>query len=374
VAIDRAQADFPAYPVVVDYVFNNQRLDVLAETLKKANLDNRFYALPLGWSLANDTRAIIEGQSGRFWECLPDDKFGQAQPGLAQSDCVELLIFYELNKSLSGESRMRVGTQVAISNYLAKREKEESRSTGDENRIIDCYQTASGHTVNFEQAGNIRALIQQWRDKYPHDKELLPFVLATAAAVSTDFKAREQSLNYMSADQIRQAYRENQAIQQLSPADIGKYVRHPEDIAERVAGGKSGNGIGNGDAFRYRPRGLAYVNGKDEYQQLANSLPLKELMDDPDLILIPEFNALGFFYFYFKAESVPQLAAVKGVDWKKVKADDARVTAALDFVRRNGQGRYGYDPGEAAKIPAKSAMFSGCIALAREIEARLVLP
>jgi predicted chitinase len=364
VAIDRARRQFPPYPVVEDYAFGGQRLTVLAETLKKARLDNRFYQLPLGWSLSEDTRQIIEAQSGRYWECLPDDNFGQAQPGLAESDCVELLIYYELNKALTGQdSRRRVGTQVAISNFLVKKEREESRAGGDENRIIDCYQHATNRTVNLEQAGNIRALIQQWRDQYPEDRELLAFVLATAAFESTDFRAREQSLNYASAEQIlRTLGPSNAEIAQMMLAEIEKYVRHPEDLAEKLDGGKLGNGLGNGDAWRFRPRGLAYVRGRDDYQKVADSLHIREIMDNPDLMLVPEINALSFFYFYFKAESVPALtAAVGGSDWR----------AALAIVQRDAQRRYSDD--ESGEIVGKTQIFGACIANSRVMEARAAL-
>ncbi len=364
VAIGRAREDFPPYPVVANYVFNGATLNVQAETLKKARLDNRFYRLPLGWSLSDDTREIIEGQSGRYWECLPDDNFGQAQPGLAQSDCVQLLIYYELDKALTGDSRQRVGTQVAISNYLVKKEKDESKAGGgDENRIIDCYQHATNRTVNLEQAGNIRALIQQWRDQHADAKDLLPFVLGTAAFESTDFKAREQSLSYMSVDQIYRAWGQNAEIKELPSAEVQKYVRRPEDIAERLEGGKNGNGVGNGDAWLYRPRGLAYVSGKADYQKLADSLNIQDLLSNPDLLLIPEINALSFFYFYFKADTVPALAADVGKnDW----------AAALAVVQQNSRRRYSAEDGRT--ILEKTATFRTCIAEARVMEARAEVP
>jgi predicted chitinase len=353
VAIDRARRQFPPYPVVEDYPFGGKRLSVHAETLKKARLDNRFYQLPLGWSLSDDTRWIIEAQSGRYWECLPDGDFGQAQPGLAAGDCVELLIYYELNKALTAQdSKRRVGTQIAISNFLVRKEKEESRAGGDENRIIDCYQRATGRTVNLEQAGNIRALIQQWRDQHPDAGDLLTFVLATAAFESTDFKAREQSLSFASAEQIlRTLGSSNPEIRQMPPADLEKYVRHPEDLAEKLDGGKLGNGVGNGDAWRFRARGLAYVRGRNDYQKVADSLRIREIVDNPDLMLIPEINALSFFYFYFKAESVPALAAAAGgKDWK----------AALAIVQRDAQRRYSDD--ESGEIIHKTGIFGACIA------------
>jgi predicted chitinase len=108
-------------------------------------------------------------------------------------------------------------------------------------------------------------------------------------------------------------------------AEIEKYVRHPEDIAEKLDGGRLGNGVGTGDAWRFRPRGLAYVRGRNDYQKVADSLHIREIMDNPDLMLIPEINALSFFYFYFKTGSVPALAAAAGgEDWKAALAAPLR--------------------------------------------------
>lgn len=371
VAIDRARQDFRPYSVVSDYVFDGQRLSVQAETLKKVRLDNRFYRLPLGWSLSEDTREIIEAQSGRHWECLPGDNFEQAQAGLAQSDCVELLIYYELNKALTSDSRSRVGTQIAIANYLAKKEKVVSKAGGDENRIINCYQRTTKRTVNLEQAGNIRALIRQWRDQHqdPDEQALLAFVLATAAFESTDFRAREQSLSYMSVDELLKAWGTNAAFRNVSRADLEKYVRDPVDVAEKLDGGKLGNGAGNGDAWRYRPRGLAYVRGRADYQEVADSLQIKDLVDDPDLLLIPDINARSFFYFYFKTDSVPVLArALRNIDWQNVRATDPAVKSALEIVERDAQRSYSND--DSSDIIEKTRVFSTCIASAGMTETR----
>jgi hypothetical protein len=82
-------------------------------------------------------------------------------------------------------------------------------------------------------------------------------------------------------------------------------------------------------------------------------------MDDPDLILIPEINAVSFFYFYFKPESVPALAAAAGGnDWK----------AALAIVERNAQRRYG--DSDSGEIIGKTRTFGACIAKTRVMEAR----
>ncbi len=377
VAIDRARQDFPAYFIIRNYAFSDRKLNVRAGSLKEAHLDNEFYRLPLGWSLSADTRAIIEGQSGRYADCQPDDDFGQAQPGFAQSDCVQLLIYYELGKALTADdSRLRVGAHVAVTNYLAKQENNNRNAeAGDVNYIIACYQDVTNRTVTLEQAGNIRAVIHQWRLHHPHEWNLLPLVLGTAAFESTDFRAREQSLSYMSADQILKSWGRRRQIQTLPMAEVDKLVRQPKILAEMLFGGQSGkenlgNIPGTDDAWNYRPRGLAYVRGRQDYQKVADAMPLPGLMDDPDLMLIPDVSAFSFIYFYFNAGSVPALAnAVGNYDWAKAQGTDAQVRNALAIVQRDARRSYGQDKIDDITTAAK--VFGTCVAEApRKAEIR----
>lgn len=315
VAIDRATRDFQSFPVMNDYAFQGHKLSVYASTLKKVRLDNRFYELPLGWALSAKTREIIEGQSGRYWECQPDDHFEQAQIGLAPSDCVQLLIYHELSKTVGNENspqQRAVGRQIAISNYLMKEEQfaRKKDATDNESPIVACYRDRTRRTINLEQAGNMRALIKVWRDRYRNRDDLFGYVMGTAAYESSDFRTRRQSLLYTSSDQILRTWKDRFAdiAAETQAAEIERlYVGQPQALAEKVYGGLNGNGKSNGDGWKYRGRGLAFVTYKEEYQKFGKALRMPELVDDPDLIFIPKVNASIFIVDYFQDSSVAEL-------------------------------------------------------------------
>jgi predicted chitinase len=366
VMAEQARQNFPIYHIVDHYVFNYGAYSVQGHTFKNVKLDSRFYSLPLGWFLSENSRKIIERQSGQYWKCLPDSNFEQAEAGLNQSDCVQLLIYYELNKTWSGDSQRRISIQLAVSNYLIKKEKEERRSAGgDENRIIDCYQHATNGTVNLEQAGNIRALIQRWRIKYPGRGDLLAYVLGTAAFESVEFTAREQSLDFPSAEKILSTWGPSrEELRQTSLADIERlYVHNPSALAEMVYGGKRGQMIGNvpdsGDAWLYRPRGLALVTGRKNYQKVADSERIPDLMINPDLLLVPELNAASFIDFYFSETNVPALAdLISKKDWNGaraiVKENEREAPRALNAA----------ELASAEKVREIAEIFGACIARA----------
>jgi predicted chitinase len=358
VAIDRAGQDFKSYPIVENYSFNKQMLNVQGLTLKKARLDNRFYQLPLGWLLSEATRQIIEGQSGRYWECQPDSNFEQAQVGLAASDCVQLLIYHELNNSAGA-----VGSQVAISNVLIAEEKQRSKTASDANAIIACYRDRTGQTVNLEQAGNMRAVIDAWRDKNGHDRdELMGYVLGTAAFESSDFRTRRQSLYYTSAEAILRVQSSywKAAFDGVPLAIVESlYVRNPQALAEKVYGGKNQNGQGNGDAWLYRGRGLAFVTFKENYQREATRLHMPDVVTNPDLILIPEINARTFLNNYVPDGDVAALDnLVKINDWKaaRLKVRQVVVGRPLNAVEQDDEEK------NSDEVTKKAKVFTMCIA------------
>ena len=54
--------------------------------------------------------------------------------------------------------------------------------------------------------------------------------------------------------------------------DARPFAWNPEKLAEKVYGGRLGNGVGNGDGFRYRGRGLMQTTGKANYTAFANTI------------------------------------------------------------------------------------------------------
>jgi len=106
--------------------------------------------------------------------------------------------------------------------------------------------------------------------------------LAQCAHESGGFKALKENLNYRAVTlrKVFPKYFPDDAI-------ANAYAQKPEMIANRVYGGRMGNGDeASGDGFRYCGRGLIQLTGKSNYQAFAESIetPVEE---------IPEF--LGTF-------------------------------------------------------------------------------
>lgn len=74
--------------------------------------------------------------------------------------------------------------------------------------------------------------------------------------------------------------------------------RKPEMIANVVYSNRMGNGtIESGDGWKYRGRGLKQLTGKDNYTRCSKSLGV-DLVDRPELLLIPEYAALSAGWFW----------------------------------------------------------------------------
>lgn len=104
--------------------------------------------------------------------------------------------------------------------------------------------------------------------------------LAQCAHESGGFRALKENLNYRAVT-LRKVFPKYFPTDDLANA----YAQKPEMIANRVYGGRMGNGDEHsGDGFRYCGRGLIQLTGKDNYCRFAESIetPVEE---------IPEFLA-----------------------------------------------------------------------------------
>jgi putative chitinase len=68
----------------------------------------------------------------------------------------------------------------------------------------------------------------------------------------------------------------------FNPTSAAQYSRKPEMIANRVYGGRMGNGTeATGDGYKYRGRGFIQITGKDNYSRFAkdNDITLDEAVE-----------------------------------------------------------------------------------------------
>ena len=92
--------------------------------------------------------------------------------------------------------------------------------------------------------------------------------IAQCAHESGGFRALKENLNYRAVT-LRKVF------PKYFPDDAtaNAYAQKPEMIANRVYGGRMGNGPeASGDGFRYCGRGLIQLTGKNNYQNFADSI------------------------------------------------------------------------------------------------------
>jgi putative chitinase len=152
----------------------------------------------------------------------------------------------------------------------------------------------------------------------------LSHVLGQCAHESADFKILQENLNY-SADGLKKIF------PKYFPGNLNEsYAKQPEKIANRVYGGRMGNGIEtSGDGYRHRGRGAIQLTGRDNYAAFGKSVG-EDILANPDLVST-KYSVVSAFWFFDKNN----LWALcdKGVD-------DSTITSVTKRV--NG-GNHGLD-------------------------------
>ncbi|HLJ25466.1 MAG TPA: glycoside hydrolase family 19 protein [Candidatus Angelobacter sp.] len=92
--------------------------------------------------------------------------------------------------------------------------------------------------------------------------------LAQCGHESLDFTVLQENLNY-SAERLHQVFaRYFPTLESAQP-----YNRQPEKIANKVYGGRMGNGPeASGDGYKYRGRGAIQLTGRDNYRAFGKTL------------------------------------------------------------------------------------------------------
>ena len=146
---------------------------------------------------------------------------------------------------------------------------------------------------------------QEW---YEGLYEQLPkFAIVTPARVagfisqcqheSLDFTILTENLNYGDKG-LMSIFKKYYPDPSLAKA----HQRKPQLIANRVYSGRMGNGPeSSGDGYKYRGRGLVQLTGRSNYTQCSRDLFGDDcLVDDPDLLLNPEWAILSACWFWHK--------------------------------------------------------------------------
>ena len=114
---------------------------------------------------------------------------------------------------------------------------------------------------------------------------------------SGDFTVLQENLNY-GAKGLRGLFGKYFPNDDLAR----QYERKPEMIANKIYGGRMGNGPeASGDGWKYRGRGIIQITGKSNYAQCSKDLFQDDtLVRDPDLLREPEWAVLSGCWFWHK--------------------------------------------------------------------------
>ena len=119
--------------------------------------------------------------------------------------------------------------------------------------------------------------------------------IGQCAHESANFKTLEENLNYSAEGLMRVWPSRFPTLEAAQP-----YHRNPEKIANRVYGGRMGNGPEEtGDGWLYHGRGLIQLTGKDNYKMAGDALDM-DFVHSPDYVLVPKYAALTAGWFWNK--------------------------------------------------------------------------
>ena len=97
---------------------------------------------------------------------------------------------------------------------------------------------------------------------------------------SGGFKAFTENLNY-NPDTLRRVFPKYFK----TDTEAAMFARKPEKIANRVYGGRMGNGPeSSGDGWKFRGRGALQLTGHDNYKMLSEYLKRPDVMSNPNLV------------------------------------------------------------------------------------------
>lgn len=130
--------------------------------------------------------------------------------------------------------------------------------------------------------------------------------LAQCSHESNGFKVTQENLNYSAAGLVK-----------VFPKYFGEnlaaiYAKQPQRIANRVYGGRMGNGPeASGDGYKYRGRGFIQLTGKDNYNAFGLAIG-EDVAANPDEVSTSKYAALSAAWFW-SAHGLNALADAKDI-------------------------------------------------------------
>lgn len=133
--------------------------------------------------------------------------------------------------------------------------------------------------------------------------------LAQMGHESGDLRELQENLNY-SAKGLRGVFGKYFPTDDLAM----QYQRRPEMIANRVYGGRMGNGPeSTGDGWKFHGRGLIQITGKDNYTRCSHALYGDDrLLQEPDLICDVD-GAIRSACWYWNSRNLNDLADIQDI-------------------------------------------------------------
>lgn len=121
--------------------------------------------------------------------------------------------------------------------------------------------------------------------------------IGQCAHESANFTKLEENLNYSAEGLMKTWPSRFPTLEAAQP-----YHRNPEKIANRVYGGRMGNGTEEtGDGWLYHGRGLIQLTGKDNYTLAGDALNM-DFIHSPDYVLVPKYAALTAGWYWNKRQ------------------------------------------------------------------------
>ena len=163
--------------------------------------------------------------------------------------------------------------------------------------MITVEQFAHMFPRNKDPQGWTNALVEVLPTYKIDTPERIASFLAQCGHESAGFTVLQENLNYSAEGLNKIFHKYFPTLESAQP-----YARKPEMIANRVYGGRMGNGDeASGEGYKFRGRGPIQLTGKDNYAACSDFLFQDDtLLQNPDMLLDPEYALHSACWFWWK--------------------------------------------------------------------------